>query len=136
MTGFSEAERRVVANVARYHRRSTPKERHPDFAELNATDRETVWRLGAILRVADALDRSHDARVADLRVLREGQIVHVQIQSEADCEKEILGAESRRDMFEQAFGCKLTLSSRAATKPAKLPKGIKPHKEAKQTRRA
>src|SRR5439155_4753756 len=46
LTGFSEAERDVIANVARYHRGSSPKERHPEFAALNPADRETVLQLG------------------------------------------------------------------------------------------
>src|SRR6266496_5555341 len=44
LTGFSEAERDVIANVARYHRGSEPKERHEYFAALNQADRETVDR--------------------------------------------------------------------------------------------
>ena len=34
LTGFSEAERHVIANVARYHRGTPPRERHPDYAAL------------------------------------------------------------------------------------------------------
>jgi exopolyphosphatase/guanosine-5'-triphosphate,3'-diphosphate pyrophosphatase len=112
LTGFSEAEREVIANVARYHRRALPKERHPDFAALNARDRETVWRLGAILRLADALDRSHDGRVKAARCVREGQVIHLQLASDEACDKEIWEAEQKRDMFEQAFGSKLIFSRR------------------------
>lgn len=112
LTGFSEAERQVVANVARYHSRALPKERHPDFAVLNQWDRETVWRLGSILRVADALDRSHDGRVEDVKCVREKDSVHIQLRSSQDCENELAVAEQKRDMFEQAFNCKLVFSQR------------------------
>jgi exopolyphosphatase/guanosine-5'-triphosphate,3'-diphosphate pyrophosphatase len=118
LTGFSEAERNVIANVARYHRGAMPKERHLDFAALNQADRETVWRLGAIVRVADALDRRYDGRVRDLRCTLEGQSMHVQLRSEQSCDREIQTAEQKRDMFEQAFACKLTFSSRALAKRA------------------
>ena len=118
LTGFSEAERAVIANVARYHRGATPKERHPDYAALNQSDRETVCRLSAILRVADALDRSHDGRVLDISCAREGQIMHVQLRSALDCDKEIATAERKSDMFEQAFKCRLTFSKRALAKHA------------------
>ncbi|HXD51009.1 MAG TPA: Ppx/GppA phosphatase family protein, partial [Burkholderiales bacterium] len=37
LTGFSESERDLIANVARYHRGSEPRERHEDFAPLNQT---------------------------------------------------------------------------------------------------
>jgi exopolyphosphatase/guanosine-5'-triphosphate,3'-diphosphate pyrophosphatase len=113
LTGFSEAERVVIANIARYHRGATPKERHTDFAELSPPDRETVSRLGAILRVADALDRSHDSRVEDINPARDRQEIHIQLISPLSCEKEIWAAEQKRDLFEQSFGCKLSFSQKA-----------------------
>lgn len=113
LTGFSEAERNVIANVARYHRAALPKERHPDYAALNQADRATVCRLGAILRVADALDRSHDGRVEDVLCARKGQHFHLELLGALDCDKEILAAEQRRDFFEQVFKGKLTLSRRS-----------------------
>jgi exopolyphosphatase / guanosine-5'-triphosphate,3'-diphosphate pyrophosphatase len=118
LTGFSEAEREVIANIARYHRGALPKERHPNYAALGAQDRETVWQLGAILRVADAFDRSHDNSVRDLRCEREGKGVHIQLRSGHNCHKEIWNAEQKSDMFEQAFGCKLTISRRALARRA------------------
>jgi exopolyphosphatase/guanosine-5'-triphosphate,3'-diphosphate pyrophosphatase len=110
LTGFSEAERDVIANIARYHRGPLPKERHAEFAALNPADRETVMKLGAILRVADALDRSHESRVSDLRCTVESDTVQIQLRSAVDCENELAEAERRRDMFEEAFQCKLEFS--------------------------
>ena len=110
LTGFSEAERAVIANIARYHRGSPPKERHLEYAALNTPDRETVCRLGAIVRVADALDRSHDGRINDLSCSREDDLMQIQIRSALDCENELLEAERRREMFEQAFQCSLTFT--------------------------
>lgn len=118
LTGFSEAERNVIANVARYHRGALPKERHTDYASLNQTDRDTVWRLGAIVRVADALDRRYDGRVRDVRCTLEGQLLHVQLRSQQPCDREVQAAEQKADMFEQAFGCKVTFSRRALAKRA------------------
>lgn len=112
LTGFSEAERAVIANVARYHRGSPPKERHLDYAALGQPDRETVCRLGGILRVADALDRSHDSRVSEVRCARDGQAVRLELLSALECDEEILAAERRSDMFEQLFKCKLIISRR------------------------
>jgi exopolyphosphatase/guanosine-5'-triphosphate,3'-diphosphate pyrophosphatase len=118
LTGFSEAEREVVANIARYHRGALPKERHPDYAALGIQDRGTVWQLGSILRVADAFDRSHDSSVRDLRCERAGKTVHIQLRSAHDCHKEIWAAEQKCDMFEEAFDCKLTFSRRALARRA------------------
>lgn len=114
LTGFSEAEREVIANIARYHRGSPPKERHPEFAALNPADRETVSKLGAIVRIADALDRSHDNRVSDVRCQRQGEAMQMLIKSAGGCENELLEAERKREMFEQAFNCRLELSVRGS----------------------
>lgn len=118
LTGFSEAERDVIANVARYHRGPEPKERHEDYAVLSEPDRETVCSLAAILRIADALDRRHDSRVADLRCVRNGRVVQVELQSSANCDREIFAAEQKRGLFEQIFDCRLMFSRRAALKRA------------------
>jgi exopolyphosphatase/guanosine-5'-triphosphate,3'-diphosphate pyrophosphatase len=118
LTGFSEAEREVIANVARYHRGPEPKERHEEFAALGETDRETVRSLSAILRIADAFDRRHDARVADLRCFRNGRAVQIELQASANCDREISAAEQRCALFEEVFDCRLTFSRRAALKRA------------------
>jgi exopolyphosphatase / guanosine-5'-triphosphate,3'-diphosphate pyrophosphatase len=113
LTGFSEAERLVIANIARYHRGPTPKERHAEYAVLNQADRESVCRLGAILRISDALDKSYDCRVKDVRCIQNGQMIHMQLKSSLGCEKEILAAEQKGDLFESAFNCKLSFGNGA-----------------------
>lgn len=118
LTGFSEAERDVIAIVARYHRGSEPKERHEYYAALNQADRETVSMLAAILRIADALDRRHDSRVSDVRCVRNGRLVHIELQTSGNCDREIFAAEQKRGMFERVFNCRLAFSRRAALKRA------------------
>ena len=112
LTGFSESERAVIANIARYHKGSLPKDHHPSYAALSPADRLTVSRLAGILRVADAMDRRHDNRVKDLVVKRVRNDVHIQATSALECENEITEAERRVKLFESAFDCKLRLSSR------------------------
>ena len=34
LTGFAETERAVIANIARYHKGSNPKDRHPNYLSL------------------------------------------------------------------------------------------------------
>ena len=73
--GFSDAERRLVALVARYHRRSHPERHREDLEPLSAGEFRTVRRLVALLRVADALDRSHHQPVQNLRIAtRDGAV--------------------------------------------------------------
>ena len=112
LTGFSESERNVIANVARYHRGAPPKERHPEFATLKPAERQVVWQLASMLRIAEALDRNHDARVREVRCSMNGQAAHIQLRCVDDCEREIWAAEDRKEMFEQAFNCKVTFAAR------------------------
>jgi exopolyphosphatase/guanosine-5'-triphosphate,3'-diphosphate pyrophosphatase len=114
LTGFSEGERAVIANIARYHRGPSPRLRHLDFAALNLADQETVSRLGAILRLADALDRSHENRVENLECMVQKDRVEITIEATRDCEKELLEAERKRFLFEQTFNCKLSLNIQRA----------------------
>ncbi len=74
LPGLSEVEMLMVANIARYHRKNIPRKHHPDFMSLSPEDRERTTVLSAILRVADALDRSH------LQVVREVQVTASQEQ--------------------------------------------------------
>jgi len=112
LTGFSESERAVIANIARYHKGSLPKEHHPHFAALSAADQLTVSRLAGILRVADAMDRRHDNRVKELLCKRNRNVVSIQARSPLECEHEVTEAERRLALFENAFDWKLELSHR------------------------
>ena len=103
LTGFSEVERSVIANIARYHRGALPKERHHEYAALNTADRESVRKLGALVRLADALDRSHDSRVSDVQCRVGPGAVHLQLESTSDCQNELLEVERKKDLFELAF---------------------------------
>src|SRR5437588_3875912 len=57
---FSSRETELIAQIARYHRKSMPRMKHEDFAMLSPEDRLVVQWLSALLRIADALDGSHE----------------------------------------------------------------------------
>ena len=115
LTGFSEAERAVIANVARYHRGSLPRKRHAEYQMLNVADRQIVCQLGAIVRLADALDRSHDSRVYDLEChANKSGSFHLELLSVANCDNELLEVERKRDLLEQSFNRTLSFSVRRA----------------------
>ena len=103
LTGFSESERAIIANTARYHRGSGPKDRHPNFAFLESDDQDIVRKLASILRIADALDRRHDSRVVDLKIRRAGNTFNVKVLGSKECEDEVTEASSRVDQFRSAF---------------------------------
>ena len=59
-------ERHEIACIARYHRRALPSLSHEEFAALSDAARERVSALASRVRIADALDWSHDRRVQRL----------------------------------------------------------------------
>ena len=66
LTGFTDREIELIAQVARYHRKSAPRRKHPEFAALDREDQRRVRVLAGLLRVAVGLDRNHAARVTSV----------------------------------------------------------------------
>lgn len=104
LLGFKEYEIEMMANIARYHRRSTPKMRHSYFKALSKDQRERVKKLSGILRVADGLDRSHYQNVRNLNVIRKDSRIEININTEADPQLEIWGAMRKRSLLENILG--------------------------------
>jgi exopolyphosphatase/guanosine-5'-triphosphate,3'-diphosphate pyrophosphatase len=104
MLGYTENEKEIVANVARYHRKSHPKAKHIDFAKLSADDQLVIRKLAAILRVADGLDRSHTSSISDINLeMEDGRAIFTLSGSNTNIELEIWGAESKKKLFEEVF---------------------------------
>jgi exopolyphosphatase/guanosine-5'-triphosphate,3'-diphosphate pyrophosphatase len=77
--GVTPAERAIMANVARYHRKSAPQLDHDNFRALSREDRGKVKAMAAILRVADALDREHRGKVGDVAGRLEGDTLILEV---------------------------------------------------------
>lgn len=108
LKGFQQEEIEIVAHVARYHRRSTPKARHKQFDLLTDEQKKRVRALSGLLRVADGLDRSHFQNVNDLSV-HVGNEITIYIQTIGDPQLEIWGAMRKRELFEKLFNKKLKI---------------------------
>jgi len=99
----------LVANVARYHRKSEPAPRHPAFMKLSEADRERVTRLAAILRVADALDREHVQRVRSVAVKTTDREVTLWLDGSGDLLLEGWAMKRKAQMFSRVFDRKVRL---------------------------
>ena len=105
MLGFNDKEIEIIANVARYHRKSHPKAKHEGYNKLDAAGKELVKKLAGILRIADALDRSHKSIVNDLDISIKDKTFEITLKScKAEPSLEIWGANIRKGLFEEAFG--------------------------------
>ncbi|HET9555186.1 MAG TPA: Ppx/GppA phosphatase family protein [Anaeromyxobacteraceae bacterium] len=104
IAGFSDQERQLVALVARYHRRTPPDRGRPDLDELSAAELKLVRRLVAMLRIADALDRSHHQPVADLRAALRPGAVRVTARARGALDLELWDVEREAAWFRKAMG--------------------------------
>ncbi len=104
--GLTPDERAIVANVARYHRKSPPDASHPNFRELDKEARSKVRGLAAILRIADALDREHLGKVKTARAEIDGKGRKLTLFISGDEERELeewtllAKSELLRDVFD------------------------------------
>jgi exopolyphosphatase/guanosine-5'-triphosphate,3'-diphosphate pyrophosphatase len=104
LKNFTREEVRIIANIARYHRKSQPTTAHKEFARLSASARRVVRIGAALLRIADGLDRSHSGVVTGLSCRITKKRVEITLKSRGDAELELWGARSKRNFFSDVFG--------------------------------
>jgi exopolyphosphatase/guanosine-5'-triphosphate,3'-diphosphate pyrophosphatase len=106
LAGFTDREIELIAQVARYHRKSAPKSKHAEWRSLRKPDRDLVERLAAVLRVAIGLDRSHRNRVKATSVGWDDDTVtvHLHPAGEAPIDLELHAAELRCGLLEAVTG--------------------------------
>jgi exopolyphosphatase / guanosine-5'-triphosphate,3'-diphosphate pyrophosphatase len=92
----------MVAQIARYHRKTTPRPEHADFHELPAPARKQVMILGGILRIADALDRTHTERVERVEAKARDDAITVLVKPRGAWDAERATFEMKRDMLQLA----------------------------------
>jgi len=111
--GFEPDEREVIACVARYHRRGRPRRTHAGYGALSRDRRRAVAVLAGILRVADALDRSHRQVVEAVSVSERAGRMTVRGEARGDCELEVWGASQRAGLLARSLGCSIRIVGRS-----------------------
>lgn len=107
LKGFTEDQLLVIANVARYYRKTTPDPSHENIRELTPSQRTAVEKLAAILRIAEGLDRGNRQRVRDVAVQRSGHTLQFVARTRADASVEIESAEKRAKYFARLFAVRV-----------------------------
>jgi len=107
--GFTPREMEIIANIARYHRKSLPKKKHESFARLSLPDQQLVNRLGGILRLADGLDRRRNSHVQGVECALSPRMLTVRLAGGEDLSVELFGGKLKGDLMEAAFKRKLHL---------------------------
>jgi exopolyphosphatase/guanosine-5'-triphosphate,3'-diphosphate pyrophosphatase len=110
LRGFRPEEIEVVALVARYHRRGTPKRSHDEYARLPSDLRRIVRTLASILRVAESLDRSHGQVISALELRDRGDDVLMEISTPGDAELEVWATQRHVEPFQKLVGKPVTVA--------------------------
>ena len=103
--GYTENEKEIIANVARYHRKSHPKIKHEGYNLLSNEDKILVSKLAAFLRIADGLDRSHASHIQRVKIRKIGRNLRVKVfhTAKGHTELELWGANRKKQLFEIVF---------------------------------
>ncbi len=117
--GFSRREVEIVANLARFHRRATPKDTHASLRALASDDRTLVRCLAAILRIADGLDRTHSQNVKGVKLRLTADAAIFELDAIHDPATDAWGASRKCDLFREVFGLEPAFewSGRPLTEP-------------------
>jgi exopolyphosphatase/guanosine-5'-triphosphate,3'-diphosphate pyrophosphatase len=108
--GLSTTERELAALLARYHRRYNPEPNHPHFSDLSREQRMIVFKLAALLRIADALDRSHAQRIKTILLRPEGSRLTILTPGVEDTTIEQIAINSKCDIFREIYGYEIVLA--------------------------
>lgn len=108
--GFDTDEIEVIAQAARGHRKQAPKLDSPDLKPLSPAKRRVIRGLAAILRVADALDRSHFGVVKNVEVRYSPGRVIVGVDSRREkADLELWTCERRTDLLSRLLDRQIVL---------------------------
>lgn len=113
LLGYTEREIELIANLARYHRKSPPKKKHENFRTLPSKQcRLMVSHLSAILRLAVPLDRRQIGAVKAVKCefkadIREFRLFLVPAFEDDDCVLELWSLDLKKDVFEAEFNVRL-----------------------------
>lgn len=121
LLGYTETEIEIIANLARYHRKSPPKKKHENYRNLLTKEhRQMVSQLSAILRLAVALDRRQIGAIARIQCdyrpdTKEFKMLIFPSQVGDDCALELWSLDYKKGVFEEEFGVKLVASLESST---------------------
>ena len=112
LLGFDDNEVALIATIALYHKKMSPRKRDVEIAALDDQGQTAVKVLSMLLRIAESLDRSH-GNIISRAYFRtsESDCVVLEIEAEGDCHLEQWAVEAHRKSGARTFGRKLMLNT-------------------------
>ena len=112
LLGYNETEIEIIANIARYHRKSPPKKKHDSYRNLlHREQKQMVNQLSAILRLAVALDRRQIGAISHIQCeyflnFKEFKMFIFPSIINDECALEMWSLDYKKGIFEEEFGLK------------------------------
>ncbi len=109
MPGMNAEEQRLLSLAVRYHRKAEPDENDTGFAALDEKERQRVWQISALLRLAIALNKERRDRVRRVETHADGKTITLAIEGDGDLMLERWAAARLDGYFRKAMGRRLRL---------------------------
>ncbi len=115
--GLRKADKDIVSKIALYHRRQVPGPADPAYMSLSRHDRAVVSKLAAIIRVAEALDKSHQQKIRDFTLERDRDTITIRPVGEpVDLSMERQALTKKDSLFTDVLGATLVLKQEAVAR--------------------
>lgn len=108
---FSKREQRIVACVARYHRKAHPRLSHAVYEDVKKSDQKLIRKLAGILRIADGLDRCHNATCKSIEAEVVDGTMKLRVKQRRKSPTDIWGAQQKQGLFEEVFGLRVQIEA-------------------------
>ena len=110
MNSFNRLDLDLVANVARYHRKAHPSQKHLGFSQLSPPNQEIVRKLSALVRLADAFDFKHGQQVDNLScTFKKARTLTLSAASTVNLSEEIEWAGRKGKLIQEVFNVDLII---------------------------
>lgn len=106
--GFSDDDKKIVALASYYHANKLFENKNT-VEEMRKEEIPLVAKIAALIRLADALDRSYKQKINVCKVSVKDGAMHIKAQSKADMTLEEWTFEGKAVFFEEVYGLKAIL---------------------------
>lgn len=107
--GLSRDDNTIVSEIAKYHRGKLMPQDGEGFSLYPREVRMTILKLTAILRIADALDRSHSQEFSDVTFKLNQDVLNIHSKAKRSNVLEKMALGEKAELFEMIFGYKVIL---------------------------
>jgi len=111
LLGFTKNEIELIACIARYHRKSFPNKKHPEFETLTTSEQNLVEFYAGILRIAIGLTRTHVEPEIEIEKKEQHYIFYIITKNPSDAELLCNMAQLRRELLEYKLQKKILFNN-------------------------